>query len=98
MIASENLTSQAVMEATGSCLTNKYSEGIPGRRYYGGNQQIDKVERLCQSRALKVFGLSPDKWHVNPQAYSGSVCNLAAFLSVLNPGMFVYYVMYSGYF
>jgi len=53
------------MEALGSCLTNKYSEGYPGARYYGGNEYIDKIEDLCRNRALKVYGLTPDKWHVN---------------------------------
>src|SRR6059058_3520611 len=57
LIASENFTSKAVMEANGSILTNKYSEGLPGARYYGGNEYIDKIEWLCQRRALKVFGL-----------------------------------------
>lgn len=55
LIASENFTSKAVMEALGSCLTNKYSEGYPGKRYYGGNQYIDQIESLCQKRALEAF-------------------------------------------
>ena len=59
------------MEALGSCLTNKYSEGQPGARYYGGNENIDKVELLCKKRALEAFGLSPDAWGVNVQPYSG---------------------------
>lgn len=65
LIGSENFTSKAVMQALGSCLTNKYSEGYPGRRYYGGNQVIDKVESLCQSRALAAFRLDPEEWGVN---------------------------------
>eukprot|EP01084_Bolivina_argentea_P297898 513284_1 len=85
LIASENFTSQAVMEAVGSCLTNKYSEGLPGKRYYGGNECIDKLEILCQQRALKAFGLDEKEWWVNVQPYSGSVCNFAAFTALLNP-------------
>ena len=74
------------MEAVGSCLTNKYSEGLPGKRYYGGNEEIDKLEVLCQKRALKAFGLSEEEWWVNVQPYSGSVCNFAAFTALMNPG------------
>ena len=70
LIASENLTSLAVMEANGSMLTNKYSEGLPGARYYGGNEHIDKVEKLCQKRALEAFDLDPNVWGVNVQPYS----------------------------
>ncbi len=65
LIASENFTSKAVMEALGSCLTNKYSEGYPGKRYYGGNEFIDQIESLCQKRALAAFGVSSDEWGVN---------------------------------
>ncbi len=72
LIASENFTSRAVMEANGSCMTNKYSEGLPGKRYYGGNEFIDQSERLCQSRALEAFGLDPAVWGVNVQPLSGS--------------------------
>lgn len=72
LIASENLTSQSVMEANGSILTNKYSEGLPGARYYGGNEYIDELENLCRKRALKAFNLDPEKWGVNVQPYSGS--------------------------
>ncbi len=72
LIASENFTSRAVMEANGSCMTNKYSEGLPGKRYYGGNEFIDQSERLCQSRALEAFGLDPEVWGVNVQPLSGS--------------------------
>merc|ERR1719223_852205 len=71
LIASENFTSRAVMECLGSCLTNKYSEGQPGARYYGGNEVIDKVENLCKSRALNVFGLDDGSKGVNVQPYSG---------------------------
>ena len=65
LIASENFTSKAVMQALGSCLTNKYSEGYPGKRYYGGNEVIDKIEKLCQKRALEAFRLDPEEWGVN---------------------------------
>lgn len=85
MIASENFTSKAVMEAVGSCLTNKYSEGLPGKRYYGGNQIIDKVEILAQKRALEAFHLDPSQWGVNVQPYSGSPANFAAFTALLRP-------------
>ena len=61
------------MEANGSILTNKYSEGLPNARYYGGNEYIDELEILCRSRALKAFNLDPAKWGVNVQPYSGSV-------------------------
>lgn len=71
LIASENLTSLATMEANGSILTNKYSEGLPGARYYGGNEHIDRLEILCQQRALKAFDLDPKIWGVNVQPYSG---------------------------
>lgn len=59
------------MEANGSILTNKYSEGLPGARYYGGNEHIDKLENLCRDRALKAFNLDPNVWGVNVQPYSG---------------------------
>lgn len=59
------------MEALGSCLTNKYSEGRPGARYYGGNECIDKIERLCEARALSAFHLDAAQWGVNVQPYSG---------------------------
>ena len=71
LIASENFTSAPVMEALGSCLTNKYSEGQPGARYYGGNENIDKIELLCKKRALEAFGLDSAAWGVNVQPYSG---------------------------
>eukprot|EP00823_Brevimastigomonas_motovehiculus_P009180 TRINITY_DN8844_c0_g1_i1.p1 TRINITY_DN8844_c0_g1~~TRINITY_DN8844_c0_g1_i1.p1 ORF type:complete len:481 (+),score=131.39 TRINITY_DN8844_c0_g1_i1:34-1476(+) len=85
LIASENFTSKAVLEAIGSVFTNKYSEGLPGARYYGGNEVIDELERLCIKRALKAFNLDSAKWGVNVQPYSGSTANFAAFLAVLQP-------------
>jgi len=85
LIASENFTSQAVMEANGSAFTNKYSEGLPGARYYGGNEYVDQVERLCQARALKVFGLDATEWGVNVQPYSGSPANFAVYTGLLRP-------------
>ncbi|KAL3818971.1 hypothetical protein ACJIZ3_004876 [Penstemon smallii] len=85
LIASENFTSRAVMEAVGSCLTNKYSEGLPGKRYYGGNEYIDELEVLCQERALAAFGLDGKKWGVNVQPLSGSPANFEVYTAVLNP-------------
>lgn len=85
LIASENLTALAVMQANGSILTDKYSEGLPGARYYGGNEYIDKLERLTQERALKAFDLDPAVWGVNVQPYSGSTANFAAFTALLQP-------------
>ncbi|CBQ70355.1 probable serine hydroxymethyltransferase, cytosolic [Sporisorium reilianum SRZ2] len=85
LIASENLTSLATMEANGSILTNKYSEGLPGARYYGGNEYIDQLEVLCQQRALKAFNLDPKVWGVNVQPYSGSTANFATFTALLQP-------------
>lgn len=85
LIASENFTSAAVLETLGSVFTNKYSEGYPGRRYYGGNHVVDQMERLCQTRALHAFGLHADVWGVNVQPYSGSPANFAAYTALLNP-------------
>ena len=85
LIASENFTSQGVLECLGSCLTNKYSEGYPGKRYYGGNQFIDEIENLCIKRALEAFHLNPEKWNCNVQPYSGSIANLAVFVGLLEP-------------
>lgn len=73
------------MEVLGSCLTNKYSEGQPGARYYGGNENIDKIELLCKARALAAFHLSPAQWGVNVQPYSGSPANFAVYTALLQP-------------
>jgi glycine hydroxymethyltransferase len=85
MIASENLTSRSVLDALGSVMSNKYSEGYPGARYYGGNEHIDKVESLCQKRALEAFNLDPEKWGVNVQSLSGSPANFQVYTAVLKP-------------
>lgn len=85
LIASENFTSRAVMECLGSALTNKYSEGLPHARYYGGNEIVDQVEILCQKRALEAYGLDPEKWGVNVQPYSGSPANFAVYTALLRP-------------
>lgn len=85
MIASENFTSRSVRECLGSCLTNKYSEGYPGARYYGGNETIDKIEKLCQKRALKAFHLNETEWGCNVQPHSGSPANFAVYLGLLQP-------------
>lgn len=86
LIASENFAYTHVMDALGSCLTNKYSEGYPGARYYGGNEIIDKIESLCQERALKAYRLDPKEWRVNVQPYSGSPANMAIYTALLKPG------------
>ncbi len=71
------------MEALGSCMTNKYSEGQPGARYYGGNENVDRVELLCKARALQAFGLDANAWGVNVQPYSGRwVANLACGVAI----------------
>lgn len=85
LIASENFASKAVREVLGSCLTNKYSEGTVGKRYYGGNEFIDKIETLCMNRALSLYGLDPEEWGVNVQPYSGSPANFEAYTALLNP-------------
>merc|ERR1712072_948213 len=85
LIASENFTSRAVMECLGSALTNKYSEGQPNARYYGGNEVIDKIENLCKARALTAFGLNEKEWGVNVQPYSGSPANFAVYTALLPP-------------
>ncbi|HKI61385.1 MAG TPA: serine hydroxymethyltransferase, partial [Mariprofundaceae bacterium] len=82
LIASENIVSRAVMEAQGSVMTNKYAEGYPGRRYYGGCEHVDEVERLAQERAKKLFGVK----HANVQPHSGSQANMAVYMAVLKPG------------
>src|SRR5580693_1919063 len=82
LIASENYVSAAVLEASGTVLTNKYSEGYPGRRYYEGQQNIDPIEQLATGRAEKLFGVD----HANVQPYSGSPANLAIYLAFMQPG------------
>jgi glycine hydroxymethyltransferase len=85
LIASENFTSRAVMDCLGSALTNKYAEGLPHARYYGGNEVVDQVEEMCQTRALAAYGLDPEKWGVNVQPYSGSPANFAVYTALLRP-------------
>lgn len=82
LIASENYVSRDVLTALGSEFVNKYAEGYPGHRYYGGNEIVDKTERLCQARALKLFKLNPREWSVNVQPLSGSPANLAVYLAL----------------
>jgi len=86
LIASENVASDDVLRALGSVLTNKYSEGYPNKRYYAGNKYIDKIELECQKRALELFKLSPKKWSVNVQPYSGSPANFAVYLGLVPIG------------
>jgi glycine hydroxymethyltransferase len=85
MIASENIPSDDVREALSSCFTSKYSEGYPGKRYYQGQENTDKIENLAIERAKKVFNL-PDGWHVNVQPYSGSPANLEVYSALCDPG------------
>ncbi|KAJ4987323.1 serine hydroxymethyltransferase [Stagonosporopsis vannaccii] len=85
LIASENVTSRAVFDALGSPMSNKYSEGYPGARYYGGNEHIDAIELLCQKRALEAFGLDNEKWGVNVQCLSGSPANLQVYQAIMRP-------------
>uniref|UniRef100_A0A5B7BHI9 glycine hydroxymethyltransferase n=1 Tax=Davidia involucrata TaxID=16924 RepID=A0A5B7BHI9_DAVIN len=85
LIASENFVCRAVMEALGSHLTNKYSEGMPGARYYVGNQYIDQIEMLCMKRALAAFNLDSQKWGVNVQPYSCTSANFAVYTGLLLP-------------
>ncbi|XP_075516806.1 serine hydroxymethyltransferase 2, mitochondrial-like [Primulina tabacum] len=85
LIPSENFTSLSVMQAVGSVMTNKYSEGYPGARYYGGNEYIDMAETLCQKRALEAFQLDPEKWGVNVQSLSGSPSNFQVYTALLKP-------------
>lgn len=85
LIASENFTSKAVLDGLGSVLSNKYSEGYPGARYYGGNENIDQVEILCQKRALEAFHLDPEEWGVNVQSLSGSPANFQVYTALLEP-------------
>jgi len=85
MVASENYTSLSVLDCMGSCLHNKYSEGQPGQRYYGGNEYVDQLERLAQARALALYNLDPEQWGVNVQPYSGSPANMAVLTGVVEP-------------
>ena len=85
LIASENITSKSVMECNGSILTNKYSEGLPGKRYYGGCKVVDEIENLCIDRALNAFNLNKKEWGVNVQPYSGSPANFAIYNALLKP-------------
>ena len=82
LIASENIVSEEVMMAMGSVLTNKYAEGYPGKRYYGGCQCVDVLEDIARERACKLFGAE----HANVQPHSGAQANMAVFFAVLNPG------------
>jgi glycine hydroxymethyltransferase len=82
LIASENFVSEAVLEALGSVMTNKYAEGLPGKRYYGGCEYVDVAENLAIERAKRLFGAE----HANVQAHSGSQANQAVYLTVLKPG------------
>ena len=83
LIASENLTSEAVMQAQGSCLTNKYAEGLPGKRYYGGCECVDEVEELAIDRVCQLFNSN----FANVQPHSGAQANVAVFLALLNPAI-----------
>ena len=85
MIASENFTSTSVLHALSTCLHNKYSEGYPNARYYGGNEFIDQIELLAQKRALTTFGLDPANWGVNVQPYSGSPANFEVYTALVGP-------------
>ncbi|GMI31622.1 hypothetical protein TrRE_jg6442 [Triparma retinervis] len=85
LIASENFAPRAVFDALGSIMSNKYSEGYPGARYYGGNENIDQVEALCQKRALDAFNVTDDKWGVNVQSLSGSPANFQTYTALLEP-------------
>src|SRR5437870_2526146 len=82
LIASENYVSRAVLEAQGSVLTNKYAEGYPGNRYYGGCEYVDMAENLARDRAKELFGAD----HVNVQPHSGAQANMAVYMAVLQPG------------
>jgi glycine hydroxymethyltransferase len=82
MIPSENYVSRAVMQATGSCLTNKYAEGYPGKRYYEGQEYTDRIENLARKRAMALFGAEG----ANVQPHSGSPANLAAYCALAEPG------------
>ncbi|SCV03864.1 LAMI_0H11562g1_1 [Lachancea mirantina] len=86
LIPSENFTSKSVMDLLGSEMQNKYSEGYPGERYYGGNQYIDMAESLCQKRALDLYRLDPEKWGVNVQPLSGAPANLYTYSAIMQVG------------
>ena len=85
LIPSENFTSKAVLDALGSVMSNKYSEGYPNARYYGGNEFIDMAEDMCRDRALSAFKADPAKWGVNVQTLSGSPANMCVFSAVCKP-------------
>lgn len=85
LIASENFTTTSVLNALGTPMCNKYSEGYPGARYYGGNENIDRIELLCQSRALSTFRLDSSQWGVNVQTLSGSPANLQVYQAIMKP-------------
>lgn len=85
MIFTHLPTRIVILQVLGSCLNNKYSEGYPGQRYYGGTDIVDKVELLCQQRALEVYRLDPEQWGVNVQPYSGSPANFAVYTGLLQP-------------
>ncbi len=85
LIASENYVSADVLVALGSELTNKYAEGYPGKRYYGGQAVVDEIENVCRARALALFGLSAKQWHVNVQPLSGSPANVAVYTALVSP-------------
>ena len=84
LIPSENYTSKSVLDALGSVMSNKYSEGYPHARYYGGNEFIDQAEELCRNRALAAFKAEPSKWGVNVQPLSGSPANMYVYSALLN--------------
>lgn len=86
LIASENFTSRDILDALGSPLTNKYSEGYPGKRYYPGNKFCDEIETLAIERGLKCFKLDPNEWHLNVQPHSGSPANLEIYTALMEPG------------
>ena len=85
LIPSENYTSKSVLDALGSVMSNKYSEGYPHARYYGGNEFIDQAEELCRNRALAAFKAEPSKWGVNVQPLSGSPANMYVYSALLKP-------------
>ena len=86
LIASENFASSYTLKLQGSCLTNKYSEGYPGARYYGGNEVIDEIEMLAQKRTLEAYKLDPNEWGCNVQAFSGCPANFAIYTALIPPG------------